>query len=306
MKSRPVSKPTIIFCADPLKSAAVDPSYAGEAGVAREAGFQVVTLDHDYLDRQIDPASALRRTRFDEPGAAIYRGWMMSVEAYAALHRALAVRSIRLLTSPEEYTACHHTPESYAALQEWMPETVWVLRSEIDDSCAIKAALEPFADGPVILKDWVKSQAAGYWKEACFIPDASDTDAVGRSIARFRDLQGESLVGGLVFKKYVPLLPVGFPAHELRCFIIDGRVVGCWPRSAEARAVGTPPRELLDSVAAHIPSSFASADFARDESGRWWLLEVGDGQVSGLPDPAAARAIFQAFDNGDEAAGERA
>ena len=44
-----------------------------------------------------------------------------------------------------------------------------------------------------------------------------------------------------------------------------------------------------------IPSPFASADFALNADGKWWLLEVGDGQVSGLPDPKAAGAVFAAL-----------
>ena len=35
--------------------------------------------------------------------------------------------------------------------------------------------------------------------------------------------------------------------------------------------------------------------FGRDEEGRWWLLEVGDGQVSGLPAAEAAAPLFAAL-----------
>ncbi|MBI5942200.1 MAG: ATP-grasp domain-containing protein [Caulobacterales bacterium] len=287
--------PYAVFCVSPLDPRSAEPDFTEEVAAAREAGFTPVLLDHDELDQRVNPTAALRKTRIEEPGRAVYRGWMLRSEAYEALFNTLLERGVELLTSPAAYAACHHAPGSYAQLATWMARTGTVPAAKMDEPSAIKGTLEGFGSSALVLKDWVKSQAAGYWAEACFIPDASDYEQAGRVIARFRELQGESLVGGLVFRSYLQLLPVGAPAHEHRAFMVDGRVVGCWPRSEEASRVGSPPPELLAEVAANIPSRFASADFGVDESGRWWLLEVGDGQVSGLPTDRAAAPIFQAL-----------
>ncbi|WP_157219946.1 ATP-grasp domain-containing protein [Flavisphingomonas formosensis] len=287
--------PFAIFCADPLDPRSVEPDFANEVEPARSTGFNTVRLDHDNLDRRVDPTSALRKTRFDEAGKAVYRGWMLSTDAYAALFAELAKRGIFLLTTPEQYTACHHAPGSYAQLAQWMPATAWQQLDELDDAGQRQRILAQFGASPLVIKDWVKSQASGYWREACYINDASDTVEVDRVVSRFRELQGESIVGGIVFKSYVPLLPIGGPAHEYRAFIVDGQIVGCWPRSDAASALGPPPQHLLQSVAEKLPSPFASADFGRDTHGRWWLLEVGDGQVSSLPTLDAATAIFNAL-----------
>jgi hypothetical protein len=131
-------------------------------------------LDHDALDHRVDAADALRKARIVEPGRAVYRGWMLRSEAYRALYDTLLARGVRLLTKPEAYDACHHAPGSYAALKEFVPKTVWVTEDKLDDGIAIKAALANFGTSAVIIKDWVKSQAAGYWSEACFIPNAAD------------------------------------------------------------------------------------------------------------------------------------
>lgn len=287
--------PFVIFCADPLDPRSIEPSFAPEAEPARTAGFTIVRLDHDELDRRDEAEAALRKARFDAQGTAVYRGWMLRSAAYNALFDVLRGRGIELVTSPAEYAACHHAPGSYAALAPWMPKTVWLDASRLDDTTAVRTVLAPLGAAPVILKDWVKSQASGYWNEACYIPDASDQDQVKRTIARFRELQGDSLVGGLVFKRCIPLLPGGAPAHEYRAFVVKGQVVGCWPRSPQAAALGPPPAALLRQIAQKLPSPFASMDFGLDVEGRWWLLEVGDGQVSGLPDPTAAAAIFAAL-----------
>jgi hypothetical protein len=287
--------PYAIFCANPLDPRSAEPDFSLEFAVAREAGFSPTLIDHDELDRRISPGAALRRTRMDEPGVGVYRGWMLRSEAYAGLFNALLERGVRLLTSPEEYAACHHAPGSYALLKDWMASMTWVPLPAIDDQVEVRASLAQFGSSAVILKDFVKSQASGYWSEACYISDASDQDHAGRIVGRFRELQGDSLVGGLVFKAYIPLQPAGAPAYEYRAFFVGGRVVGCWPRSDLARELGPPPAELMAQVAAKVPSPFASADFGTDQSGRWWLLEVGDGQVSGLPEPEAARPVFAAL-----------
>lgn len=290
-----MTAPFLLFCVDPLDSRSVEPEYLCEVEPAVSAGFIPMTLDHDSLDRHIDPKAALRRTRFDEAGEAVYRGWMLSADAYAALFTTLAERNVTLLTTPAQYVACHHVPGSYGALAEWMPKTAWLDQADLDDTARLSEVLGPFGRSALVIKDWVKSQAAGYWEEACYISDASDIEQVNRVLTRFRELQGESLAGGVVFRAYVPLLPQNGPAYEWRAFIVDRKVVDCSARSEASNVLGAPPVDLVEQVAANVPSRFASADFGRDADGRWWLLEVGDGQVSGLPNVEAAQPIFRAL-----------
>ncbi|MEN3749992.1 ATP-grasp domain-containing protein [Sphingomonas sp. HF-S3] len=288
-------RPYAIFCSDPLDPRKIEPDFAAEAEIAEAAGFTLVRLDHDQLDHRIDAGAALRKARFDEPGKAIYRGWMLSAQAYAALHAGLLDRGIELITTPAHYDACHHAPGSYDCLSSWMPRMAWLGIDEIDDRTRIDATLASFGGSPLVIKDWVKSQAAGYWHEACYIADASEPAGALRVLHRFRELQGDSLVGGIVFKTHIPLVPHGSLAHEYRAFVVGGRSVGCWPRSEAAAELGGPPSEMVDQIAVRMPGIFASADFGQDLDGRWWLLEVGDGQVSGLPVPEAALPIFTAL-----------
>jgi hypothetical protein len=289
-----VSQPYALFCSNPLDPRTPEPDFAVDVAAAREAGLAIALVDHDELERYRRPTAALRKTRIDEGEAVVYRGWMLRAEAYEGLYNVLLERNVHLFTSPQEYAACHHGPNSYAVLQQWTPKATWVPENKIDDAGAVRSALAPFGSSAVILKDWVKSQAAGYWREACFVTDASDAAAVDRVVSRFRELQGDSLVGGLYFKACLDLQPSGSPAHEYRAFFVGGRIVGCWPRSEDAKGLTPPPASLLEAVAAAVPSPFASADFGVDDAGRWWLLEVGDGQVSSLPDGAAA-SVFAAL-----------
>jgi len=281
----------IVFCSDPLEPRQPDETFQREAASAAMLGFQRFLIDHDALDHNHNAAMATKRVRPDTSVNSVYRGWMMRAEDYRALYDALNAKGASLINTPEQYAACHHAPESYPHIASWAAETHWVPADCIDDADAIAKALAPFGTRSVVLKDWVKSQAAGYWNEACFVPDASNLEQASRVIARFRELQGESLVGGLVFRAYVPLNQIGGQAEEWRAFVLDSRVIGCWPRQGGSST--EPPLALLDAVAASLPSRFATVDFARQVDGGWLLLETGDGQVSELPAAAESEAILK-------------
>lgn len=287
-----MSGPYILLCADPLAPRSPDPAFREEAEIADRLGLRQLLVDHDVIERGPDAGAALRRAAIGDPGMVVYRGWMMSAEAYGRLFAALSERGARLLNTREQYTACHHLPAAHAFVGRWMPQTAWVDRDRIADDTALFGALAPFGEAAVTVKDWVKSQAAGYWSEACFIPSAADRAAVRRVVGRFVELQGDSLTGGLVFRRYVPLAASHGATEEWRCFTLDGRVLGCWPRFAASAAAEAPPPELLAAIARALPSRFATADVARREDGGWLLMETGDGQVSGFPAGAAAETVL--------------
>ncbi|RJF87698.1 hypothetical protein D3874_12255 [Oleomonas cavernae] len=285
---------TIIFCSDPIDPKVADAAFQREADAATALGVSHLLIDHEALDHRHDTKAALRRLRVDGPIEAIYRGWMLRVEDYALLYDALEAKEVRLVNSPDQYAACHWGPVAYPHVAPWMAPTAWIAGDEMDDDQALAYTLAAFGDGPVVLKDWVKSQAAGYWEEACFIPSASDLAGAKRVISRFRELQGNSLVGGLVFRAWRELAHIGDEVMEWRVFAFDGHPVGCWPRITGMIGDG-PPKEIVEAVCAALPSHFATADFARLASGGWLLLEVGDGQVSGLPEVADPQHLLNAI-----------
>jgi hypothetical protein len=277
--------PFVVFCIDPLDAASPDATFAAEAQNARQLGLDLLLIDHDALSTG-DIKRAMRRIRLSTEGQAVYRGWMLHAEAYLALFEALAERGIHLITTPQAYTSGHHLPEAHKYVGRWMPDTAVLPSTDIDNPDAFFAALAPFGDDAVTVKDWVKSQAAGYWSEACLIPNASNLDVAKRVTERFRELQGDDLVGGLVFRRLIDLRQAEDGAVEWRAFCLDNQVIGCWARYKGA-GFGAPPPHLLRDIAQALPSPFFTADLALGEDGAWWLMETGDGQVSGFPDKAA-------------------
>ncbi len=114
------------------------------------------------------------------------------------------------------------------------------------------------------------------------------------------DLQGPDLAEGLVFRAFVDLEPLtahsksGMPlTQEHRLFVLDGRTfysVRYWEEGAYA-GTAAPPDLFLD-VAAAVRSRFFTMDVARQRDGRWLIIELGDGQVAGLPDSADPVAFY--------------
>ena len=197
----------VVFCRDPLEPSRPDQAFGAEASVAEQMSLPYVLVDFDALVREDDPARAVRRV-LDQPNPvlAAYRGWMVTPTQYRKLFEALSTKNVRLINDPEQYRHGHHLPENYSMIRDHSPRSVWLTGDLGPDR--IMDALVPFGNSPVIVKDFVKSRKHE-WAGACFIPSASDREAVGRVVGRFLELQGDNLAEGLVFREFVEFEPVG-------------------------------------------------------------------------------------------------
>lgn len=278
----PVPLPRILFPHNPLEPRKPDFDFEDQHRAALEAGFEVGILDTDRGEL----------ARLYPDGDVLYRGWMVTADRYAELYNALEGRGLRLLTSPEAYRQCHHLPGWYGLLEGTTPASVWYPEARGWSSQDVRQAL---GEGPWVVKDYVKS-AKHYWHEACYIPDRA---SLTRVTERFLELRGEDLEGGLVFRRFLPLQRIGTHPQsgmpltlEYRAFFWQGRLVwsdryweaGDYPESE-------PPWTDFTSTLARVKSPFFTLDAARDTQGRWWIVEFGDGQVSGLP-PATDPTVF--------------
>lgn len=289
----------VLFCLDPMDPRRVDPAYAAEALAAERQGFPVSRVDYEALVEERRPDRAVRKVEAGA-GAAIYRGWMLRAEHYRELFDALAGKGLRLLNSPEAYLHCHHLPESYPIIEGNAPRSIWLPPDAPLDR--VMDALRSFGDAPLVLKDYVKSRKHE-WAEACFIARASDRDAVARVVLRFLELQGESLTGGLVFREFVDFESAGrhprsgMPlSREHRSFWLDGRPLMSFPYWSDLGQTGDGPASgTFDAIAAKVRSRFFTMDVAKRRDGGWLIVELGDGQVSGLPDDAAAERLYRAL-----------
>jgi hypothetical protein len=300
----------LIFCAAPFTNG-VDPLYADEyaAGLAQDIACHL--LDFEALAEANDVARAVRRIPAQPmPITAIYRGWMARSAQFADLYAALAARRIVLINDPPAYRCTHELPGWYSLLADHTPRTIILPREDFgmgNDSTAwnldaVIAALAPFGDSSIIVKDYVKSRKHE-WFDACYIPCASNRAAVARVVGNFITGQGPDLVGGLVFREYVALAPLGVHpqsgmplAQEFRIFFLDGAPVFWSPYwHATNESAAPPPLAVFQSYVAAIPSRFFTMDVARTQAGEWLVIELGDGQVAGLPDGADPATFIAAL-----------
>jgi hypothetical protein len=243
--------------------------------------------------------AAIARTP-EGAGLAVYRGWMLKPNQYEAMHAALLSRGIALINTPEQYRTCHYLPESYPWIDGHTPRSVWFRLDGTLDLERLKESIAPFVDSSLVVKDYVKSQKH-YWQEACFIPAARDLPAVERVVRKFLELQGDDLNEGLVFREFVPLKVVGthpksgMPlAAEFRIFWLLGKPILSHRYWGDLTTFDAPlPWAELTPIAERIPSRFFTMDVAFLADGGWTIVELGDGQVAGLPSADLAPEFFQ-------------
>lgn len=285
----------LLFPADPLDPHAVDPVYAPDAAAAQTLALPYALIAYKTLLR--DPDRAVNSISVAD-SLAIYRGWMLTPVQYRAFYDALARRGVRLINDPAAYRHTHYLPESYPQIAARTARTIWLDADTPLDQIMVR--LRPFGRSPLILKDYVKSQKH-YWNEACYIPSAADAEAVRRVTRRFLELQGDDLSGGLVFREFIPFEPLGTHARsgmpltkEFRIFWLDGVslfAIEYWD-DVDYGGIAV-PTDRFDDVARSIRSRFFTMDIAKRVNGDWMIVELGDGQVAGLPDHAVRERFYR-------------
>jgi hypothetical protein len=296
----------VLFPSNPIQPRLPDGDYRTEWDAALTLGFRTGVVDHDELVS----GNLGRALRFlPEQGGdpiLLYRGWMMRAEAYAAFIAAVRDLGFNPITSPDAYRICHHLPANFSLIETATPPSVWIevahaLPNGAPDWHAICGVAAKLGPGPAIIKDWVKSQKHA-WATACFISDVSDPVDVQRTAGRFIELQGDMLVGGLVFRRYVRLLQrsvhprSGMPlGAEARSFWVRGRPIAISDYWSEAPVGARPDLAQFSEIAASIPSPFFTMDLAQAEDGHWFIMELGDGQVAGLPAGILPQVLFTAL-----------
>jgi ATP-grasp domain, R2K clade family 3 len=268
---------TLLFPSEPYELKSVDPDFEKERAAAQACGFDTILIDTDEM----------RVASQGRQGLCLYRGWMLTPRKYGEVSALLAQRGLRLLTSPDEYRRCHYLPDWYDSLKEHTPETIWTTGTDYD----LHSIASHFGAKPIVIKDYVKS-AKHYWKEACFVPNAQDREQLQSVLTNFLELRDGEPEGGLVFREFLDLKGIGthkvsgMPLTlEYRLFFFKCRLLASSRYWGEGDYPNIEvPSELIQKAAPLVDSPFFTMDVACDVADRWWIIEVGDGQVSGLPE----------------------
>lgn len=290
----------ILFCTDPLSPRMPDSMYEAEVAAATQAGLTYNLINFERLVYEGRPTAAVATVPASDTGElCLYRGWMMTPAQYTALYEALQQKGLTLINTPATYRHCHYLPDSYSMIEPYTAKSVWLPYSGTLDMDTVMAALVPFGDQALILKDYVKSRKHE-WLEACFIPSAASRVDVERVTTRFLELQEDDLNEGLVFRAFLPFRPLtthsksGMPLTiEYRCFVMEGEIKVAFPYWDEGEYdVEVPPLTDFAAVARRVQNRFYTMDIAQHANGQWFIVELGDGQVAGLPDTATPYQFY--------------
>ncbi|NKY85113.1 ATP-grasp domain-containing protein [Nocardia veterana] len=285
----------VLVPADVLHPARADAHFAAEAEAARAAGMEVALVDHDALTRPepTDAAAAVRRVR--AAGPAVYRGWMLRTDRYAAFDDALRARGVTLCTTAPQYRRAHEFPGWYDIFRRHTPESRWTHGARRDDFDRARGDL---GTGPAVVRDYTKS-VKHHWREAMYIPDLAAGETAWTVARRLHDLRGSDFTGGFVVRRFEELA-----ADEVRTWWVDGtcRLVGPHPDSPDRMPDPAPDPRVVEPLVRTLGCRFVTVDFALRADGVWRVLEIGDGQVSDrpatLPAPQLLRALAQLDDPG--------
>ncbi len=274
--------PVILLPTDPLAPRRPDPHYVWEAQQVSELGGEYALLDHDALLAG-DLAAAVRRVPHGS-GPLWYRGWMIPVPAYAELAAALAARDCTLLTTPSSYADAHELPGWYSVFEGATPQSAWIPGGAPEAGALAAAARLLGGRGPAIVKDYVKSRKHE-WAEACYVPELGALPELARVVARFVELQGEFMTGGVVLRRYEEFVrDAAGQAVEARVWWVDGEPVLVGPHPDNPGADPEPELSQVRPLVRTLGCRFITTDLAQRADGRGWrVVEVGDGQVSDLP-----------------------
>jgi len=100
-------------------------------------------------------------------------------------------------------------------------------------------------------------------------------------MTEFMELRGKLYTGGIVIKEYVNLKRYGETTNEYRAFFINGQLLSLCRNSNQHDRSNKVPIEFVYSFN-NLPSNYYTVDFGELDDGSWIVIEVGDGQVSGL------------------------
>ncbi|QVI33114.1 ATP-grasp domain-containing protein [Lacticaseibacillus zeae] len=283
---------TLMFPSNPLKPREPDPDYAEEYQVAGDF-THVRVFDLDLL---LGEGKLKLNKKFPSSTIVIYRGWMLTPENYALLQTLVESANASLLTNKEAYQMTHLLP-NWAHHANTL-KSAWT--TDLTDNALIKL-LDQF-NGPVTVKDFVKSRKHE-WYSAFYIPNPQNHYQALAIIHNFIQRQAENLVGGIVIREFVPFVQTGVhlknetPIYEeYRVFYWHSEpfaMIDYWHHNFDS--LGDGDLIFVRKSGQRIRSPFFTIDFARKTDGTLIIVEIGDGQVSGLQDYDTRKFYHQWF-----------
>jgi hypothetical protein len=249
-----------IFPSDYFNPKQVDAAYSEELACLRDIGLETSVVSIESLASgtpKIFPTAAGSKL--------VYRGWMLTPDEYALLVNAVGAIGAQMWISGDEYRSNHYLPNWYPLISDLTPETHFF---KVDDD--LEGGLNELGWERFFIKDYVKSLKTSV---GSIINMPAEISTVIAEMQKFRG----TIEGGICVRRVEDFIP----ETERRYFAIDGRCFA--PLGAEAIPA------IVYECARRIDRQFYSIDVIDLQDGSKRVVEIGDGQVSGLVGWNAAR-----------------
>jgi hypothetical protein len=282
----------ILIPSDQLNERLPDPAFQLEVDVARAANIPITLCSPWTLS---EDSETIFRNLPEAGSTLFYRGWMLTIEEYENVFNSLKRRNVTLITTQEKYEAAHHLPGWYDIFKDLTPKSV-ILPKNPNVETILDFGKELGASS-FIVKDFVKSRKHE-WDTACYSPDLATLPSIVNEFIRLQEDDGY-LTGSVVLREFVKL---DNQEGEVRVWWANFKPVlmTMHPDYNVFRST-MPEVELSEELWAKVEelgNPFITTDLAPDMDGNWVVIEVGDGQVSGLAantDDEMVQKLFEAI-----------
>jgi len=221
---------------------------------------------------------------FDAPQAGVWVGYIPTPERYAALYRAALAHNICMVNTPEQYQSAMEFDRFYPLLGDLTPTS-----RVVTEPRQLAAAAEALGF-PLFVKGAVKSNKEQGWR-ACVAEDMAQLSTIAEGLFRqARRSRGRVILRRLARLRMIASDYQAFPlGREYRAFVHQGRVLACgfyWDEHADSARLTADEERAIHALACEaarrVGTPFIAVDIGQQEDGRWIVIEVGDGQFSGL------------------------
>ena len=263
----------VLFPSDYYNIKTVDPDYAAEyEAVCQIPEFKPVLFNFDAFSS--GEKIKLYPSDYYKEDFCIYRGWMLNPSKYEDLYYFLLCNNIGLVNAPCEYNECHLFPIVYQEIKEFTPKILCFQNASDIDWDYVNKTFERF-----MVKDYVKSEKGTDFPEFFTTPIVASE--MNKNISKFIEMRGKLYTGGIVLKEYVKLKKYGDHTNEYRAFYLQNKLLSVCRNSNQPESCSLIPPDFFSQFS-YLRSSYYTVDFAELQDEGWIILEVGDGQVSGL------------------------
>ncbi|MFN0203117.1 MAG: ATP-grasp domain-containing protein [Bacteroidia bacterium] len=292
-----------LFPSHPFDANLCEPDFLPEYEMVQELGGTPLLVNEALLRRGNFVGACRRLPKAETLTPIMYRGWMLKPSLYQGLFEALEMKNYALIHDVEAYLTCHYFPKYYPLIEKYTPFSVVFPLNEGWQWEELYENLRVFGEKAMIVKDYVKSEKH-HWETACFMENAADKKKVKSTVENFLALRGTELNEGLVFRTFEQFQPIGtheksgMPlTHEYRLFFYEKKLIAASPywEGSDVTGLELPDTQIFEAVAQQLPARFFSLDIAQKTDKTWCIVEIGEGQMAGLPEQLDLHAFYSSI-----------